>query len=429
MISAIPVHWLFFLCGTFALETLILMYLLDRQFEGRRNRAMLAIILTLLHIVHSQMGNDPLVNMLLSGLLDLGFAFAAYRSKDLIAWKVILVTGFYLTMTALDLLALLVLPQGTHSDLEQVALTAVTRGLLFGIVFLVAKLIPIRDGSLKKASWFFYVPLPALTVIALVVAFVVSDAGIVLTSYHGYVLVLLAVLFNLLALILMRVRIRLILLEQHRKVQEGYYLRLRENYLSGRILAHDLALHMATVSALLEQGKTDAAQEYICKLQGSMEWPMSYTGNETIDVILYGQIPLFEAAGVRLDLRGALPLTIPYDEIDLCAILGNALKNALEACLKLPESNTRRVVVRFAYDDWLQITVENPIAELPIKQRNGLYRSTKLDPEHGLGLRSIHAACKRQNGFLLTEVREKTFRLTATLQPKPPGTNQRTERR
>lgn len=82
--------------------------------------------------------------------------------------------------------------------------------------------------------------------------------------------------------------------------------------------------------------------------------------------------------------------------IDLTCVLGNALENAFEGCLRLPEHDEKKIIVTIKYfDQRLRVKVENTCSldilfknELPITQKQG----------GGTGTKSILYTAERYDG-------------------------------
>ena len=108
--------------------------------------------------------------------------------------------------------------------------------------------------------------------------------------------------------------------------------------------------------------------------------------------------------------------------IDLYAILGNALDNAMEAVEKFKHEEKRQIdVMIYRQQNFLVMNVINPIKgnlvyeeELPV--------STKGDKRfHGFGLKSIRYIVKKYDGFLNISEEDGCFSLKILI-PIPKST-------
>ena len=105
---------------------------------------------------------------------------------------------------------------------------------------------------------------------------------------------------------------------------------------------------------------------------------------------------------------------LPIAPEDLCIIFGNALDNAIEACLKLEEAK-RRIEVSVlrdeAYADGdakLYVSIIN--TSLPVHIEKDCIATTKLEPHlHGFGLPCAKELLRRNNAFYTMDYHDGAF--------------------
>ena len=102
--------------------------------------------------------------------------------------------------------------------------------------------------------------------------------------------------------------------------------------------------------------------------------------------------------------------------VDLCAILGNLLDNAIDAARQVPERSERTVSLTIRrIHQMLVIKVENSFSAAPV-QENGELKTTKNEGGlHGWGLKSAQTAAEKYDGMVQTGVSGEIFRAVATL--------------
>ena len=101
---------------------------------------------------------------------------------------------------------------------------------------------------------------------------------------------------------------------------------------------------------------------------------------------------------------------------DLCAILGNLLDNALEACSKVEDVNKRKVrlVIR-RIQQMLVIKVENTYSYKPVV-KDGNFQTSKTDGGlHGWGIKSAKTAAEKYDGMIQTNCTDQAFTTVVTL--------------
>ena len=107
-------------------------------------------------------------------------------------------------------------------------------------------------------------------------------------------------------------------------------------YLTMRGWRHDYHNHLQSMKAYVEMGQYDKLQEYLGLLENDLDQvnQLCDSGNVNLDAILNSKISLAEKNGIRVDYKAACPANLTVSDIDLCALIGNLIDNAVEACNK-----------------------------------------------------------------------------------------------
>lgn len=141
------------------------------------------------------------------------------------------------------------------------------------------------------------------------------------------------------------------------------------------------------------------------------------TGHEVIDVILNEKLQICQEKNITC---------VPYMDgsrlsfvkpLDLCTIFGNAMDNAIESCLQIPEAEKRQISIHSrSKGDSVVLTFRNTYAKKP-DLRGGLPATTKADAKnHGYGLRNIVYIVDKYGGTVNCTVENDEFVLTMLLQ-------------
>lgn len=198
------------------------------------------------------------------------------------------------------------------------------------------------------------------------------------------------------------------------RLNEKYYKTLKEQNFEVRRIKHDLANHLQTILSLPEKERED----YIKSLldNPAAYRTMRYCGDDTVNIILSAKEALMEQKGIEFRLTLDIPGPLPIEKTDICAILGNALDNAIEGVSALPEKKdpagaARYISLEGRYAKGIfALKIENPGKEPALPDRHGLFRTTKKYGElHGYGLLSIKEAVKRYEGNLDARWEEGKF--------------------
>lgn len=198
-------------------------------------------------------------------------------------------------------------------------------------------------------------------------------------------------------------------------MREVYYEGLQRQQTQVRQLRHDLRNHLAVVRGLVEQGDGERAMGYLDQIAGSpaLRGAKRLCENEAANVVLTSKAEAMRREGLEGDFSVTLPKDLPVADIDLCALLGNALDNAMEGARRAEE---KRVTVRCRADRGLfMLRVENAVAG-PLRQEDGTFRTTKANQAaHGFGLTGMREIAERYGGSLDVRTAENHFELVACL--------------
>ncbi len=186
----------------------------------------------------------------------------------------------------------------------------------------------------------------------------------------------------------------------------------------GRAYRHDMRHHLLVLEGLAKQNDTDSMIEYIGNLNGQLTdiEKETYCENSTVNAVLASCIGQAKEAGCAVLAQIHLLGTIPFDEMDVCVVLANALENAVNACRKIHEAEKRyiRLSVELLDQRKLVIAVENP-CDRPLSFHADGFPIVPEREGHGIGLKSIDAVTKKYNGMFRCECREGEFRFNAVL--------------
>lgn len=294
-----------------------------------------------------------------------------------------------------------------------------------GIYFFFRKRLPCEPVSLSSGMWKLMLGLSAMPFFSLV-------AVVGLTYYH-YESVLvdivsknqgLAVLPAILLGCLLLLRAILALADYERLQSESQLSALRELYYQSlqreqsqvRTLRHDMRNHMSVLLGLLERGETVKAEEYVGELIGSpaLSGGRHICAHPAANAVLSVKLGELERLGIPADYQVSLPEDLSISDTDLCALLGNALDNAMEACAKVktPDIKLRCRVEK----GMLMLMVSNP---LPGDEKPGLVTTKADGKNHGFGLPGMAEIARRCGGSLDTGTKDGRFQLIACIPMSP----------
>lgn len=162
---------------------------------------------------------------------------------------------------------------------------------------------------------------------------------------------------------------------------------------------HDLKHQIAGLRAETDEEKRknwiDAMEQEVTAFE-----TLNKTGNQVLDTILAAKVFQCRKNKIQItcvadgELLGFMHVT------DICSIFGNALDNAMEHVVMIPEEEKRLIHMSVsAKRGFVFIKIENYCEGVIVKNEKQLITTTKADKEsHGFGLRSICATVEKYGG-------------------------------
>lgn len=195
-----------------------------------------------------------------------------------------------------------------------------------------------------------------------------------------------------------------------REIMETHYRETETMYQEMRGWRHDFRNHLQLLKSYAQKGDLAAVQAYLAELEQDLSRvdPVVKTGNTMADAILNSKISLARSKGVPVRADARIPVKLSISDLDLCVILGNLFDNAIEASVKLPESQR---LIRLYMDmkgSQLYISFTNFAPGGKLTQAGGRFSTTK-GSGHGFGLLRIDSVVERLGGYLRRASEEGAF--------------------
>ncbi len=301
-------------------------------------------------------------------------------------------------------------------------ITRLARPVVFGLLLLLfRRRLPDGPAVLPPRLWKLVLGLAAMPLCALVAVVLLTNEKYTSPAVHtlamnqGLVVLPFVLVTSLVLLRAIRV------LADHQKLErtaqlaemrELYYQGLRREQDQVRTLRHDLRKHLTALQGLLAQGQTAQAAGYLEQIAGSpwAQGSQQFCENETANVVLSSKAEAARRLGLQAEFQAALPRDLPIADPDLCALLGNAIDNAMEAAQK---AANKKVRLRCRTDKGLfMLQVENALTG---DERPDLSTTKKDKAAHGFGLAGMREIAARYGGSLEAGPREGRFELVVCL--------------
>lgn len=203
-------------------------------------------------------------------------------------------------------------------------------------------------------------------------------------------------------------QLRLAAAEQLLYTQAKQYDQVKKNIDIINIKCHDLK-HQLRVWR--EGGMEDTVELQEIERAVDIYQAAFKTGNEVLDIILTEKSLLCEKSGIILSCIAegrALGFLRPAE---LYSLFGNALDNAIEAVMLLPEEQRNIDIFVRRESSLVGIRVENPYAGQMIVKNNAVQTKKKDKNFHGFGILSMRAVVEKYGGTMTIDAAGQIFRL------------------
>lgn len=178
---------------------------------------------------------------------------------------------------------------------------------------------------------------------------------------------------------------------------------------------HDLKHQLAFIRAEENAEKRDSSLSELVHAIDVYESEVN-TGSSVLDTLLTSKNILCKESGISMSCFADARDLEFLDVMDVCAIFGNAIDNAIECEQKIEAPEKRLIKVNVhTQNRFLLIRVEN-YCEDQVAFDSGLPVTTKPDVQlHGYGIRSIKRSVEKYGGHLNLEQADAWFRMTALI--------------
>lgn len=194
---------------------------------------------------------------------------------------------------------------------------------------------------------------------------------------------------------------------QFNNQQKEYFERLLEKENDTRQYRHDMIAQLVQVKYFIDEGEYKEADSFLTGMLKSITSISEYNydvGNEIVNTMLNYYLPPVKKEGCEIELKGYLPEDLKMESRDLCILVSNVLKNAIEAVMQLKKEERKiRITLDSGKISW-KINVVN-------STNNTDYMvTTKKDKEnHGFGLKNIRSVVEKYKGKCNVELNKGIF--------------------
>ena len=415
-------------CGVYFFDLLII-YIFFSRISSKKSSAIKCLMIGLLLFEIGSLGNllsqnNIWINTILSFGIRIAFGLLCFRFKKITAvcYSAVMVV----LNLAMEIVAVLLISALTNSQAmdynDNFALLLIEVSfckLLFFITCYIISYIVIPDTGSSKYQ-FTLLLYPLLSSICLIISWYISTQPEV-SAKEQYLLSFASIALFASSILLFIIYQRqtetdrehiLTKSENERlQTQKSYYDVLEQQNQKLMVYAHDVKKHLGAIQAI---NTNPEIEDYLAALLNQLTSYAKncHSGNMMLDVIINKYAMDCERKNLKFEYDVRNCNLSAVDDIDLVAILGNLLDNALAAAEYSEEKNV--FLETTTRNNYAVVIIANS-CDAPPNTQEGQLLTTKKDKKlHGFGLKSVAKTLKQYHGDYCWDYDESiiTFILT-----------------
>ena len=166
-------------------------------------------------------------------------------------------------------------------------------------------------------------------------------------------------------------------------------------------IRHDIKNQLLAVYAMLADGKTDDAMDYISRNVDviSSNCNIVNTDSVIVNAVVNSKFTAAQSVGINVQCSSVKKF-VGIDDIDLCNLLGNTLDNAVTACMNVPDNKDKFVSLDISCENNIyRFAVKNSINESVLENNSRLVTSKRNKKHHGFGVKIIRDIAEKYKGY------------------------------
>ncbi len=209
----------------------------------------------------------------------------------------------------------------------------------------------------------------------------------------------------------MRVKKELEAVQNVLQNQYAQYMQSKESIELINYKYHDLKHQIAVLRSEEDSQKREAflnqMEEEIRQYEAQNK-----TGNKVLDTVLTTKSLYCNKHGITFTCVADGTLLDFMDVMDICSIFGNALDNAIECEMRIPEKEKRLIHVTVSRQKAFLILRFENYCEEELQYQDGVLATTKKNKKyHGYGMKSIRYTVNKYGGAVTIDTKENWFDL------------------
>lgn len=176
-------------------------------------------------------------------------------------------------------------------------------------------------------------------------------------------------------------------------------------------LRHDFRQSVHILATLAEKGDLNGIRTHLAEyeLRFDENVPVHYCANAALNALFGYYDEMAQTLRIRTDWKIELPEPLTVSELDMAALFGNLMENAIAACTTIPEEDRYfELVSEICHGNSLYVISTNSFNGKVLRGKDGAYHSTKRSGK-GTGLDSITAVAEKYGGSARTYHSDREF--------------------
>lgn len=183
---------------------------------------------------------------------------------------------------------------------------------------------------------------------------------------------------------------------------------------------HNLKNQLIAIRAYALQGQTSQIIDFVNTLITNTNFglnDLTICNNIILDTLIDGKINIAKEHDITYTWDILVPEHLPFDDIDLCILVGNAIDNAFDACMSNSHFDNKFVDITIHYkNECLYCNFSNSYSHKLITSSQNHFLSTKSNfRQHGYGIPSIQYVVNKYSGLLEATPQDNIFILKILL--------------
>ena len=210
---------------------------------------------------------------------------------------------------------------------------------------------------------------------------------------------------------------------QRFELETQFYKEIDAMYSDMRTWRHEYKNNLIALRALIAHEEKEKALKYIDYIAcESLETHVTLqTGNLILDAVVSSKLWLAQSRNIQVSVQAVYPENNQIDDTDLCAIAGNLLDNAIEACERIVDPSERRFI-HFSLmlkGKSLFLLISNSY-DSELKRDGVRYLTLKKGCFHGIGIPYVDSIVDKYQGHVRRFQKSGVFETHVMLPLLPP---------